>query len=111
MLRDLFQNIQGLVDTKSELAKIEIAEILAQLASKLIYGFFLSIFIFFIVAFASVSLGNYLNNLLSSNFGGYLLLAGVYLILTILLAWLNKKKKITFALQSYFLKNIHLPVE
>ena len=109
LMRELMNNLSGLLKTEVELLRIDLKEDLATVISKLLYVSLISLFCLFILTMVSLSVASYLNELYSSSYLGFLIIAGFYLMLIIILVILNhrfdliKNIKI-FILQSFVKK-------
>src|SRR4051812_44601806 len=101
-LEGLIDNAKGYVETRIQMAKVEVLEkasnIIATLFILLILAFMLSM----MLIFASLALGNYLNSLFNSTYIGFAIMALFFFILVILLVvsiskgYFHKKvKKVT----------------
>lgn len=89
---DFINNVEGFTRTKTEEIKIRFEEYALELLAKIaIYAamFFVS---FFFLLFVSITAGQYLNEVLSSTFAGYGIIALFYLLLLIILFLVKKLK-------------------
>ncbi|MTI32648.1 phage holin family protein [Xanthovirga aplysinae] len=88
---ELLKPLMGLIEAKIELSLLDIEEraidILAKLLSFLIMGALLTN----VLIFGSFALGYFLNDLLSSNYLGFLIITGFYLLIFIVLYLIRKK--------------------
>lgn len=97
---NLVDNVSGYVDTRVKLLKIEIKEDVAKVLSKgLMSGALMIIFVIFLF-FISFGLAQFLNTLLGNSFEGYLIVAGIYLL--ILMLFLIFRRSIDKKFQDYF---------
>ena len=81
----IIENLTGLVETRLELAKIEMKEELAKIAARVIALVIFSFLGVMIVIFFSIWLATYLNSLLGSLWAGYAIVTGFYFLILILL--------------------------
>ena len=88
----LIKNLIGYIETKSELYKIEIKQELTRLLAKLIAAVVLGILLIMFLLFLSLTLGNYINQLLDSSFTGYLIISGLFLVILVILILLRNSK-------------------
>jgi len=79
------------IEVRSELIKIQIKEQIAQILSKLILMFIFLLFGFLIIIIFSFAVSLYLNEILHSNYLGFVILTCFYLIVFVILV-LNRKK-------------------
>ena len=81
----LIDDLTGYLEDKAELYKLEFKEELAYILSKfLVLALMSFVFLVFFV-FATITLGNYLNQLLHSTFLGHLIITVFYLITFIII--------------------------
>gem|GEM_PF-552035 len=79
------------LEIRTELIKIQLKEQIARVISQLILVFILLLFSFLIILMASFAISMYLNYLLDSLYLGYVICAGFYVLILILLT-INRKK-------------------
>lgn len=84
-LDSLFDHLTGYIDSKIELVKVEIREEAAGLISRVIVGFLLFFLAWFFVMFLSIAGGFYFGTLLNDTYLGFLVVAGIYFLLFLLL--------------------------
>lgn len=88
----LVKNLIGFLETKIELIKLDIKDEFSEVISKMIVFMVVMFLLFSAIMFASITLANYLNQLFSSNFAGYGILAIFYLLLIGLIYLLRNNK-------------------
>jgi uncharacterized membrane protein YqjE len=97
---NLVDNISGYVDARVKLLKIEIKEDVARILSKgLVSGSMIVIALIFLF-FISIGFAQFLNTYFENSFEGYLIVAGIYLV--VLVVFLIFKKSIDKKLERYF---------
>lgn len=103
-MKELLENISGYLEVKIELIKVELQEDLAELGSRLILLVAVIIFAFLAILTATVGISQYLNEVLSSKYLGFILITIFYLFLVVLLVLLNRYFKLGESLRRYILK-------
>ena len=99
-LDSLVDNISGYVETRVKLLKIEIKEDVARVLSKgIVSGSMIVIGLIFLF-FISVGLAQFLNSYFENSFEGYLIVAGIYLL--ILIIFIIFRKSIDKKFERYF---------
>ncbi len=89
---DFINNVEGFTRTKTEEMKVRFEEYAMELLAKIaIYAAMFFVSLFFLL-FASITAGQYLNEVLDSTFAGYGILALFYLLLLIILFIVKKLK-------------------
>lgn len=81
----IIENLTGLIETRLELAKIELKEELAKIAARVIAMVVFSFLAVMIIIFFSIWLATFLNSVLASMWAGYAIVTGFYLLILILL--------------------------
>ena len=99
---DLKEEISAYVGLKLRLWKLMAIERTAGVLSSLSHGLILVLFAFFTVLFLFVALGFFLGDLLGSIAWGFLIVSGIYFILT--LAFVMAKGRIRMQLANVFVK-------
>ena len=94
MIAGLIERIKEYIKLKIEQIKLEMVGHVARLMSQVIVLFLLVILGLFTLLFLSFALGALLNELLESNYLGFLIIAGIYLIAVLILASLSKSGKV-----------------
>lgn len=93
----IIDNLTGLIETRIELAKIEMKEEVAKIGARIIAGVVLSFLLVMIIIFLSFSVATWINSLLESTYWGYFIITGFYLVFFILIIvlkahiWLQQK--------------------
>lgn len=90
----LIDSISSFLRERFDSMKGDLIEKISSIISKLISFFILFLILMFVVGFASISLGNYINTVLDSSFLGYGIISLFYLIIFLLLFQLSKSGKL-----------------
>jgi uncharacterized membrane protein YqjE len=80
---NLVDNVAGYIENKIELTKIEAKETAAKVIVKAILFSSIAVFSVFTLIFASITAGLAINSALESNYLGFLIVTGFYLLLLI----------------------------
>jgi len=88
----LVDNLIGYLETKSELYKIELKEEVIKLMVKMVAAVIAIVLLILCLMFASLSLGHYLNQVLSSGYLGFALIAVGYLLILLVVILLRKSR-------------------
>ena len=97
----IIDNLKGYVETQVSLTKIEIKEEVLGSIAKLLSVLVMAIFLFFTVLFLSMASAIYLNEIMESNYWGFVLIAVFYLILCLFSAWFIKTEKFKSLIQKF----------
>ncbi|MEN8248614.1 MAG: phage holin family protein [Bacteroidota bacterium] len=93
----IIDNLTGLIETRIELAKIEMKEEVAKIGARIIAGVVLAFLLVMIIIFLSISAATWINSLMESTYMGYVIVTGFYLVVFILIiilkahVWLQQK--------------------
>lgn len=98
------ENLMGFVEKKIEIYKIEFKEEAARTGAKLVVLFILALALFMAIFFITVGLSAILNNVFQSTYLGFLIMAGFYLLVMVILIFLNRSFGINKSLEKMFLK-------
>lgn len=79
---DLIDNGRKYLDARIALVKLEIHQLLTNLVSTLVLVFSVLFFSLMMLAFFSIALGVFLNEKMNSSYGGYLIMAFIYMLVT-----------------------------
>jgi len=93
-MNKLEEHIEGYIKAQVELTKIELKVDAASATARFTLGFTVIFFIALTLLMSSLALGFYLNKVFESNFMGFLLLALVYSLFSIIFFFLSKNKKL-----------------
>src|SRR5947209_2100691 len=88
---NLKDHVQEYVHTYTQLAKAKAVKGASSAASGVVVGVSAFLFTFFFLFFVAFGLGWWFGNLVNSRAGGFFMVAGLFLLLTILLFALRKK--------------------
>ena len=83
-MEKLIENISRYLEARIELIKVDLQQ---KMAGAIVSAVQLGLLIFlglFAFLFANIALANFLNSVIGNSFGGYLILAGFYLVLAII---------------------------
>jgi len=100
------KNVTGFVSAQIELIKLEIKENMASVMSKLLFVSMVLIILLLIIVFASICLAYYLNQIMDSQYGGFLILSGFYFVVLISLLIVDGRINIANKIKNYLLKYI-----
>lgn len=100
------ETLSGYIKVKIELLKLDITEHISKILSQVIAFLIIFIIAMFVLAFASFALANFLNDRLGNSYGGYLVLAGVYLIFLMAIFYLLRSGKLKQYLESNIIEGI-----
>ncbi|MEQ8338132.1 MAG: phage holin family protein [Cyclobacteriaceae bacterium] len=103
LINNLLDKLTEYIRLKGEKLKLDIIAQVSRLLAHVLAFLFLGIIAFFLFIFLSLALGGYLNVLLESEYYGYLIVAGVYLILLISIFLLLRTNRIQNWLESVFI--------
>ncbi len=103
-MKNLLENISSFLEIKAELIKVELQEDIAELASRLILLVAIVIFASLGLLAATVGISQYLNDILSSNYLGYVLMTSFYALLVMLVVFLNTYFKLAETIKMYILR-------
>ena len=101
---NLVESISGYADARVKLLKIEIQEEVAKVLSKGMVHLFLLLIALIFLFFLSIGVAEFLNVFFVNSFQGYLILAGFYLLIFLIL--LIFRKDITKKFEKYFSETI-----
>lgn len=83
--RSMSKDVRDLVDTYIELAKANVTQKAADAASVSVAGAIMAVLALFFLLFAAVALAWWIGQLISSTAGGFLIVAGFFALLLVLL--------------------------
>lgn len=104
-IEQLFNHFKEYLTNQVKIIKIEIAEKISTIVSTIISLFWVSLFIVLFVIFAGVALALFLGKLTGSNYIGFLIVSGVYLLLAIIL-WKGKNRFIKIPVMNFLLRQL-----
>ncbi len=103
----LLERIESYSKTTIDLIKLKAVDKLAKIVSNVVYGVLLSLFSFFFLIILNLALAFWLGDLLGKVYLGFLIVAGFYVLLIIILVLFKKqiiKSPITNTIVTKFLK-------
>lgn len=103
LINKLIDKISEYLRLKGEKLKLDIIAQVSRIMAHILAFLFLGMIAFFLFIFLSLALGAYLNELLSSTYYGYLIVAGAYLILLITIFLLLRTNRIQNWMESMFI--------
>ena len=104
LINNLLDKLSEYIRLKGEKLKLDIIAQVSRLLAHVMAFLFLAIIAFFLFIFLSLAAGAFLNVLLESEYYGYLIVAGVYLIVLIIIFLLLRTNRIQNWLESVFIK-------
>ncbi len=100
---DTVDKLTQLIEIKVEQLKLKLIEKAASILANIISLSFALVIIFFLLFFVSLGCANLVNELLKSNFWGYFIMSGFYLVSIIIIAIFLKSKALQGWLESLIL--------
>ncbi len=104
LVNKLLDKITEYLKLKGERLKLDIIAQVSKILAHVLAFMFLGIIAFFLFVFLSLAIGSYLNVLLNSAYYGYLIIAGSYLLILIVIFLLLRTNRIQNWLESVFIK-------
>ena len=98
-INKLKEALTGYLKVKIELLKLDITEHLSKVLAQVIALMIIFIVALFVLAFASLTLANFLNGIWDSTYLGYLVLTGIYVLLLFIVIYLLKSGKMKHYLE------------
>ena len=92
-VEELADNIKDYVDTRIDVAKLTAAEKGSAVIAHAVAGIIAAVVFLFFMAFASVALSLFLGEWIGQGWAGFLIVAGLYLVIAIII-WLARGKLI-----------------
>tara|TARA_B110000263_G_C15221240_1_gene470063 strand:+ start:507 stop:893 length:387 start_codon:yes stop_codon:yes gene_type:complete len=102
----LVDSLTSFLKERFDLMKVDIVEKISSAVSTVISFFILFLVLLFVIGFASISLGNYLNESLDSSYLGYSIITLIYIILFFTLFIFSKSGKFKNLIESEFNKGL-----
>ena len=102
----LIDSITSFLKERFDIMKVDLVDKISAAVSRLISFFILFLILLFVIGFASITLGNYLNEILESNYLGYSIITLFYIIIFIVLYTFAKSGKFKNLIESEFNKGI-----
>jgi hypothetical protein len=99
-INKLKETIAAYVKIKLELFKLDITAHLLKILAQVIAYLIIFIMAVLVFAFSGVALANYLNSVFENTYGGYLVIAGFFLILLFIILYLLQSGKLKIFLES-----------
>lgn len=103
-LEQLIDDAKEYIETRSEISKLKAIDKGSKMAGNVASGLLLVILLFAILAFVSIGVAYALSEWIGRAYSGFLIVAGLYLILFILLA-LNKERWIENPVTNSIIRN------
>jgi uncharacterized BrkB/YihY/UPF0761 family membrane protein len=102
----LIDSITSFLKERFDIMKVDLVDKISLAISRLITFFVLFLILLFVIGFASITLGNYLNEILESGYLGYSIITLFYIIIFIGLYAFAKSGKFKNLIESEFNKGI-----
>ena len=102
----LIDSITSFLKERFDIMKVDLVDKISLAISRLITFFVLFLILLFVIGFASITLGNYLNEILESGYLGYSIITLFYIIIFIGLYAFTKSGKFKNLIESEFNKGI-----
>lgn len=106
-MNKLEQHLEGYIKAQVELTKIELKVDLAKVTARFSLGLMVIFFMALTLLMSTLALGFYLNEVFESSFMGFLFLALVYSLLSVIFFLLSKNKKLEMNLSKTILNTFH----
>jgi len=93
----IIEHLTGLIEARLALAKLELKEEVSKIGARIIAGIVIAFLLVMIIIFLSLALSTWINSMLDSEYVGYFIVTGFYLLTLILLIsfkahiWLQEK--------------------
>lgn len=104
-VEELTDNVKEYVNNKIELAKLNVAEKSSSVLSNLMAGIIVAIVFTLFVVFASVALSLVLGEWLGETWIGFLIVAGIYLLIGLII-WFGREKIIRLPIMNTILQQL-----
>lgn len=102
----IVDSLTSFLKERFDLMKVDIVEKISGAISRIISFFILFLVLLFVIGFASISLGTYLNESLDSNFLGYFIITIFYIIIFFGLFIFSKSGKLKNLIEAEFNKGL-----
>jgi len=99
-IKKLKEILSEYVKIKFELFKLDITEHLSKILAQVIAYMIIFFMAMFVFAYAGIALANYLNQFFENTFGGYLVVAGIFLLLLFIVAYFLRSGKLKSFLET-----------
>ena len=103
--QNLVSSIKDYINTRIDVVKLSVAEKASAVIANLIAGFVMAVVLIFFVFFASIALAIGIGNWLNSTWLGFLLVAGLYLLIG-LIVWTGREKLIRFPAMNAIIRQL-----
>jgi len=104
-IEEIADSLKVYVNTNLELIKLELTERVSVLGSSLISNLLVWLVIVLFLFFISLGLAFYLSNLLGNNYSGFIIIAGFYLLIGLILI-LGKKRLVEKPLRDKIIQEL-----
>ena len=102
----LIDSITSFLKKRFDIMKVDLVDKISSAVSRIISFFVLFLILLFVIGFASITLGNYLNEILERSYLGYSIITLFYIIIFIGLYAFSKLGKFKNLIESEFNKGI-----
>jgi Putative Actinobacterial Holin-X, holin superfamily III len=99
---ELAGNVKDYIHTSIELVKLQAAEKASAVVAGMLEKLVMAVFLLFFIGLASIALAVFLGDLTGKNWAGFLIVAGIYLLIGGIL-WTARKKIIRVPLMNAFI--------
>ena len=101
----LIESITSYLKIRFDIMKIDLIEKISSSIAHVISSFFLFFILLFVLAFASLTIGSILNTILESQYLGYAIITGFYIIIYSIIYFIAKSGKLKNFLEKELLKD------
>ena len=101
----IIEHLTGLIEARLELAKLEIKEEVAKVGARIIAGVVMAFLLVMIIIFLSLSLATLGNSLLDSQYWGYFIVTGFYLLILLLLILFKVHVRLQKAIENMLIED------
>ena len=107
----IIENLIGLVEARLELAKIEMKEEVAKIGARIIAAVVFAFLGVMIIIFFSFWMATFINSLLESDWAGFAIVTGFYLVILILLIAFKAHKVLQGKIEDALIQNVDIEEE
>jgi Predicted membrane protein len=104
-IEGLTQHVKEYVQTRIDLAKLEIAEKISQVVGNLIAVMVVMVLFLFVLVFGSLAGAWALSEWLDNNWAGFLIVAGIYCLLAVIV-WFARGRLIRFPVMNAIIRQL-----
>src|ERR1017187_8380241 len=100
---NLTENLKEYVNTRYDIVTLKVTQKAAEISSQTVAILLIGMGISFFLLLTNMALAFYISSLLDNNYVGFFIVAGFYLLLSIILIW-SKQKLIIVPLRNFIIK-------